>query len=333
MGAENFILADGRWAGAHGIGRFSEEILSRLHQTDILKEGPSPLGMKNLFWLPAQLTQKQNKYSVFFSPGFMPPLYSKLPFVFTIHDLIHIHGPGNHKFIHKMIYHSFIKLAARRASRIITVSEYSKNEISSWAKIAAEKIAVIKNGVSAVFTPEGDKHQPGYPYFLYVGNTKPHKNVPRLIQAFAKAKLSSSFRLVLTGQPTAELQQLIEKKGLQMRVVFSGSLTEIQLASYYRGATALLFPSLYEGFGLPIIEAMASGTPVITSNVTSLPEVAGNAAIMINPLDIDALTFHIEQIVANDALRQSLITKGLKQASGFSWDTSAQTLQRVLSEV
>jgi glycosyltransferase involved in cell wall biosynthesis len=333
MNTNNFILADGRWSGQHGIGRFSHEILSRLQQTDILKQGPSPLSIKNLYWLPYQLSKYKKQYRVFFSPGFMPPLYSAIPFVFTMHDLIPLRESENKNHLKKIFYNTIIKSATHRAYKILTVSECSKNEILSWAKIPAEKIVVINNGISEIFSPEGKRHNPGYPYFLYVGNTKPHKNVPRLIQAFAQANIDSSIKLILTSQLTNELHLLIQKNHLQNRIVVNSNLSEATLAEYYRGAIGLLFPSLYEGFGLPVVEAMASGTPVITSNVTSLPEVAGNAAILINPLDIDELAFQIETIVTNDTLRNHLITEGFKQAATFSWDNSAQEIQSILNEL
>lgn len=333
MNSNHFILADRRWEGFHGIGRFSHEILSRLQHIDFLTQGPSPLSIKNIYWLPYQLSKYKKQYRIFFSPGFMPPLHSAIPFIFTIHDLIPIHEAGNKQWIKRLFFKTAIKKATHRAYKIITVSDYSKNEITSWANIAPEKVIVVKNGISDIFSPHGKKHTPGYPYLLYVGNTKPHKNIPRLIQAFAHANIDSSIKLVLTGQLTVEQHSLIQKYQIENRIVVNSNLPETLLAEYYRGAMGLLFPSLYEGFGLPIVEAMASGIPVITSNVTSLPEVAGNAAILIDPLDIDSLASHIEQIVTNDALRKNLIDKGLKQAATFSWNHSAQQIQSILNEL
>jgi glycosyltransferase involved in cell wall biosynthesis len=330
MFSKCYILADGRWSGAHGIGRFSQEILSRLQNTVILTQGPSPLSIKNFYWLPYQLSKHRKKQKcIYFSPGFIPPVYSPIPFVFTIHDLIHLHSPNKLK---KLFYDKIIKPAVHRAHAIITVSEYSKNEIIAWANISANKVIVIKNGISHVFTSAGEKHLPGYPYFLYVGNTKPHKNIPRLIEAFAKANMDSSIHLILVSPVTEELKKHINHFSLQNRVLFVTALTEDTLACYYRGAIALLFPSLHEGFGLPIVEAMACGTPVITSNVTSLPEIAGDAAILINPLETTSLTFHIEQIATNPTLRKHLIAKGLNQASHYSWEISAKKIQIVLNE-
>ncbi|MBV8802988.1 MAG: glycosyltransferase family 4 protein [Gammaproteobacteria bacterium] len=328
----DFILADARWTGTHGIGRFSYEILSRLQHVQTLNYGPSPLSIKNVYWLPYQLTKLKKRFRVFFSPGFMPPGYSSIPFVFTIHDLIHLHIPGNKKYF-KIIYDLFIKPAAHRAHKIITVSEYSKHQIMTWANIKSEKISVVKNGVSKAFSPDGDKHFPGYSYFLYVGNSKAHKNLPHLIKTFSHAKIDSSIKLILITPETLELKQLIAHFSLQNRIIFSRALDEKQLSAYYRGAMGLLFPSLYEGFGFPVVEAMACGTPVITSNVTSLPEIAGDAAICISPLDTDALAFHIEQMVTNNILRKHLIAKGIERAKTYSWDKSADVIQKILNEI
>lgn len=331
MNMNNFILADGRWLGRHGIGRFSHEIISRLNHADILK-GPSPLSIKSLFWLPYQLANHKKRYRVFFSPGFMPPIYSAIPFILTIHDLIPIHHPDNQSWAKAYFFNIVIKKAIHRAHTIFTVSEYSKNEILTWANIPDTKIIVVKNGISDLFSPHGKKHTPGYGYFLYVGNTKPHKNVPRLIQAFAKANIDQSIKLILTSPLTLELQHLVQTHHIAHRIVINHDLSESLLAEYYRGAIALLFPSLYEGFGLPVVEAMASGTPVITSNVTSLPEIANDAAVMINPYDIESLASHIEQMVTNENVRNDCIAKGLKQAATFSWERSAKDVQRILND-
>lgn len=327
-----YILADGRWSGAHGIGRFSSEVLARLNNSDILAQGPKPLSLQNIFWQTYQLHQKKKYYRVFFTPGFNPPLYSSIPFVLTIHDLIHLYLPGNAKFIKHIFYSLLIKPATQHAYKILTVSHYSKNTICEWAKIEKEKIVVVSNGVSKLFIPQGARHQPGYFYLLQVGNTKPHKNVAGLLQAFALAKINPEIKLILTGDLTVELDKIIKKNQLAERIIISGVLSEAKLAEYYRGALALIFPSLYEGFGLPVVEAMACGTPVLTSNVTALPEIAGDAALLVDPSATEALSQGIEQIVEDSDLRKNLIEKGLQRASLFSWDKTAEKVQQVLNE-
>jgi glycosyltransferase involved in cell wall biosynthesis len=325
----NYILADGRWQGQHGIGRFSSEVLARLQHADILNEGPNPLSIKNLIWQSYLLTRKQH-HRVFFSPGFNPVVCSKIPFVFTIHDLIHLHIPGNAKLGKKLFYEMLIKTAAKKASRVLTVSEYSRQDILNWTGLPAEQVVVVGNGISPSFTPKGPRFEPGFPYLLHVGNAKAHKNVSRLVEAFAQANIDKDIRLICTGNLTGPVLAIIRKRGLENRVISHTNLSEAQLCSYYRGALGVTFPSLFEGFGLPILEGMASGVPVLTSDTTALPEVAGDAAILVDPYQVEAIAYGIEKM-ANDAqLRTRLIELGLERAKGFSWDETARRTQAVL---
>lgn len=326
------ILADGRWQGPHGIGRFSVEVLSRLKHADILTAGPSPLSLKNLFWQSYFLSKKQ-KYKLFFTPGFNPILFSSIPFVLTIHDLIHLHFPGKAARLKKIFYETLIRSSAKKAYKIITVSEYSKRDILEWLKLPEEKVVVVNNGISAEFTAEGTHHEPGFPYLLHVGNTKAHKNVNQLLQAFARAKIDSQIKLIMTAKITDPLTETIRKNKLENRIIVSPTLSEKELAEYYRGSLGLAFPSLYEGFGLPVVEAMACGVPVLTSNITSLPEVAGDAALLVDPYAIDSIAYGIEQLVSDMTLRRNLVDKGLKRATMFSWEQTASKIQAVLDGV
>jgi glycosyltransferase involved in cell wall biosynthesis len=328
---EHYILADGRWNGAHGIGRFSNEIIARLKNSDIQTHGPKPLSLKNLYWQPYYLQKVRTKYKVYFNPGFNPILFSPIPYVFTICDLIHLQLPGSAKYLKQAYYQALVKPAARRAYKVLTISEYSKQCIIEWSGLTENHIINVGCGISSHLTPQGEKHNPGYPYFLHVGNTtKPHKNVARLLQAFAAAKIDNEIRLILTGSNNSELSEIIKNLSLEKRIIFSGTIEDSALPAYYRGALALLFPSLYEGFGLPPLEAMACGTPALTSKTSSLPEVTGDAAILVCPTEIDAIADGIEKILIEDT-RQSLIIKGLKQASLFSWDKTAAKVQTILN--
>ena len=327
---ENFILADARWYGPCGIGRFAFEILNQLNHTDLLTHGPHPLSFKNLFW-QSYLLSKKSSYKIFFTPGFNPQLKSPIPFVFTIHDLIHLHFPGKGAWQKKIFYDLFIKKGLKTAYKIITVSDYSKQEILNWANIPAEKIVVVNNGVSKVFTAEGLRYQPGFPYLLHVGNTKEHKNIARLIKAFACAKIDQNIRLIFISKITEDLAKLIQENKLTSRIIFSSTLSEQELAALYRGAMGLTFPSLYEGFGLPVVEAMACGIPVLTSNTSALPEVASDAALLIDPFDVEAISHGIEQLVNDSQLRKNLIAKGFNRVQFFSWIKTMQKIQSVLN--
>lgn len=325
------ILADARWEGTHGIGRYTHEVLSRLKNTERLYTGPAPLSLQNLFWLPYQLHKLKQRYRVYYNPGFNPVLLSPIPFVLTIHDLIHLDFPGKFGAFKKLYYEKLTKPSVKQAFKIITVSEYSKKSILEWANIPENNIVVVGSGISPYFSKEGARYQPGYPYLLHTGNTKAHKNTVRMIEAFATAKIDTALRLILTGTPTQEHNSLIAKYKLDNRVIFSGPLSNEKLAEYYRGAHAFLFPSLLEGFGLPVIEAMTSGIPTLTSNITSLPEVAGDAAILVDPYQIESIAEGIEKITTDTDLRNNLVSKGFERVKLFSWNKTADKVQQVLN--
>lgn len=324
------FLADDRWIGPHGIGRFAREIRDRL---PALRSLPAlwpllhpldPVVLSGMLcWLCPQ---------VYFSPGFNPPLWSPVPFVFTLHDLIHLHFPAEASLAKHVYYRLVVRPAIHRAYRVLTVSRYTKQEILAWAEVPDEHVVVVGNGVGPAFCPGGRRHAPGYPYIFYVGNYKPHKNLARLLQGFARSGLRKDVRLVLTGAPDAVLSHQITALKLQNQVVYAGQLTDTDLAAHYRGALALVCPSLYEGFGLPPLEAMACGTPVVTSNITALPEVIGDAAVLIDPYNVEAIAWGIQCVVEDSALRQSLSDKGLVRAKQFTWEHTARRVRQVLEE-
>lgn len=324
------ILADGRWIGMNGIGRFAGEVLSRLKNIELLTTGPKPLSLRNILWQYQRLQQAQQLY---FTPGFNPVFNRSIPYVITIHDLIHLHYAERLLWLKKGYYEIILKPCLRHATKIITVSEYSKQCIIDWLHIPATQVVVAGNGVSDKFTPQGPKATVGSPYFLHVGNTKQHKNIARLLQAFAQAKIDANVKLVMTAQLSPALKKLAHSLQLADRIVLQPKLTDEILVTYYRSAIALILPSLYEGFGLPIVEAMASGTPVITSNVTSMPEVAGDAALLIDPYSVDSIAKGLERMYAEPSLREELIAKGLVRAQNYTWDKTAGIIQRVLNEL
>lgn len=325
------ILFDGRWFGAHGIGRFSYEIFNKLYNIQLAHTLGTPSSVFDFIFFT--FSHLRNRNSILFSPGYNSPILNLNRFVFCVHDLNHIDIANNNSFLKSLYYRIILRRSCKKSAKVLTVSDFSKNKIMAWAGVGPDQVVNVGNGVSSVFSPVGPRHEPGYPYFFSVGNRKAHKNEARLLQAFAAAELPSTVRLVLTGLPSPELLTIMHDLNLEDRVVFAGRVDEEILASLYRGATALLFPSLYEGFGLPVVEAMASGTPVLTSNVTSLPEVAGEAALLVDPLDLSAIKTGIERLMFEPDLRASLTERGLVQATKFSWDTVAARVQAVLDEV
>lgn len=327
------IMVDQRWTGAYGIARFSHEVCQRL--TNII---PLPVDWRVLH--PAELWATstalwKSRPDVFFSPGFNPPLSCPCPFVFTIHDLIHLRclseESESKRLWQQTYYAAVVRPAARRAFRVLTVSEFSKSQICEWANIPSERVIVVGNGVGPEFSPDGVRIE-GDRYLLYVGNQKPHKNTNRLIQAFAASKIDRSIHLVLTGKPSAATTRVIEELHLSQRVRHVGEIPESQLPKYLRSAIALVFPSLYEGFGLPPLEAMACGTPVIAADSTSIPEVVGDSAMLINPHDVESLSDAIQQVVEDEGLRNTLRLKGIARAKQFNWDRTARLVNSVLGD-
>jgi glycosyltransferase involved in cell wall biosynthesis len=247
-------------------------------------------------------------------------------------DLNHIDRPENSSAAKRIYYALIMRPAARKAYRVLTISEFSRKRIIDWAGVSPEHVINVGCGVDSSFHPKATAHAPGYPYMLCVSNRKKHKNEERVIHAFAQASIDPVIRLVFTGEENDETRKIVELLNLKNRVVFTGKVAEENLPGLYRGALALVFPSLYEGFGLPPLEAMACGTPVITSNITSLPEVVGDAAIMVNPLDVEKIAHAIQTLAEDNQLRQELGEKGLQRAKLFSWDKTAALTWKVLKE-
>lgn len=325
------VDVDARWSGMGGIGRFYKEVTTRLN----CFRAVYPLGSAASIFSPITIAWATLKMrnALFFSPGYIPPLVSYKPFIFTIHDLNHLDRKENGSLLKTLFYQIIIRRGCTKAAKILTVSEFSKNRIIEWSGVSSHKVVNVGNGVDTAFNITVPMYQPGYSYLLCVSNRKLHKNELHLIQAFAKANIDFSIKLFFTGDKSAELEKLINELSLTDRIVFGGKITEKALPSLYRGALALTFPSLYEGFGLPVVEAMACGIPVITSNVTSLPEVAGDAALLVDPESLSELSVAIENIVQDEDLRNTLSARGLIQAKKFNWDDVAARVQKVLDDV
>ena len=237
-------------------------------------------------WLIYQIAARRP--SVFFSPGFNAPAICAAPFVFTMHDLIKIRSPELATPCKRLYYELVLKPAARRAHRVLTVSNYSRSEILTWSGLPSYRVVNVGNGVSQEFHPDGPRYSPGFPYIFCIGNHRPHKNLYRLFHAFRELNYPD-VRLLLTGHPTVTMFHRLREMDIDRKVKFLGPVPDEDLPAIYRGALLLVLPSLIEGFGLPALEAMACGTPVVASNTTALPEVVGDGGILVDPLDVDDL--------------------------------------------
>ncbi|WP_213991159.1 glycosyltransferase family 1 protein [Sodalis sp. dw_96] len=324
------IVFDNRWQGFGGIGTFSNEIfkIAKYKSANFAGDPISPLDpfktSIKIPFVPADF--------IFF-PGYIPPFFSSKPYAFTIHDLNHLDRPENSSILKKLFYNLFIKRGCKKAQLIFTVSDFSRQKIISWAGIDPNKIVNVGNGVSPAFNLKVTLHRFEYDYVLCVSNRKIHKNEQRTICAFVEANLPNGIKLVFTGEKTEELELLINELDAEDKVVFTGFVKEDELPALYKGALVLIFVSLYEGFGLPVIEAMACGTPVITSNTSSLPEIAGDAAILVDPEDTKEIALSLNRVIDDDVLRATMIKKGIKQAEKFTWDITAKKIETSIEQV
>lgn len=323
------LLYDARWIGNHGIGRFAQELRQRISGLSSFHRSRRPWHPLDPVLLGSELWSRRP--DLFFSPGYNSPLGWPGKFVFTLHDLNHLNVPDNSSALKRAYYRYVIRPACSKAAFVLTVSEYSRREIAKWANIGEEKIINVRNGVGLPFGARGRRYDPGYPYLLYVGSRKPHKNLPRLLRAYALSGIGKELLLVMSGAPDQNTVADIRRLKLTGRVIFLPLGSTELLAEAYRGATAFVFPSLYEGFGLPPLEAMACAVPVLTSNVCSLPEVVGDAAVLVNPLDVEEIAHGIRLIVNDSALRERLQDRGPRQARKFSWEETAQRTSVVLA--
>ncbi|HEX7085514.1 MAG TPA: glycosyltransferase family 1 protein [Vicinamibacterales bacterium] len=292
----------------------------------------------------------RSRATLFHEPHYvLPPLVARTRAVVTIHDCIHLRFPQYLPNRAALTYaRTQMGSAARRAAHIITVSEASKRDILHFFPVPPEKITVIYNGIDDRFaTPPpademqrvAERYQLEGRFLLYVGNVKPHKNLERLLEAFHLVRQTPGLedvRLVMIGDEISRysaLRRAVHRNNLHKYVRFLGFLPDHMLPIVYRLASVFVFPSLYEGFGLPPLEAMASGTPVVTSNVTSLPEVTGDAAILVDPLSAEAIADGIRRVLTDRELADTLRSRGVARAREFSWERVAREVRRIYADV
>lgn len=320
---------DTRWFGLHGIGRFASEIYRRLEGFGPISLGGRPSRPIDPWVLSAFL--RANGASLFLSPGFNVPVGASCPFFFCLHDLNPLWSRTESTLLKRAYYAYIIKPGVRRAERVFTVSEFSRAAIIDWACVNEERVINIGNGVSESFRPDGDVTQLAQrPYFLHVGGSREHKNLARVIRALAESPRLAECRLACSGSPSNDIVRQIERAGLAHRVKFLGNVSDEEMARLYRGAAALVFVSLAEGFGLPIVEAMACGCPVITASVTAMPEVAGGAAMVVDPYDVGQIRDAMEKIAEDASLRRVLQMRGVERAKQFCWDQTAARVREAL---
>lgn len=270
-------------------------------------------------------------------------LFLARPFVITVHDLARICFPFGVESLREKVGLKLDALGLRRADHIIAVSARTKVDLVQHLQIPEDKISVIYNGTDRqVFRPVNGRRF-GFPYLLYVGTERPRKNLATLLRALSilkrEAGVFQNLKLVKVGAAgrTDEFRRTtlreVERLGLTDEVIFTDSVSDEALARYYSSAEALIVPSLYEGFGLPLVEAMACGCPVITSDGSALPEVAGDAALFFDPCNASALADCIRRLFAEPALTDELIRRGFERVERFSWERAADATLRVYHDL
>lgn len=299
------------------------------------------------FRVPVAL--RREHADLFHAPHYVLPPLIHCRSVVTIHDCIHLMFP---QYLPNRLAYAYAKAqlwtAAHRSDRILTVSETSKLDILRRFHVPADKVTVVYNAIDERLAVPPDeeefervraRYQLKDPFALYVGNIKPHKNLERLIDAFHELRQESAFeslKLVIIGDEISKYQGLrraVHRHKLHKHVRFLGFVPPGTLSVLYSLASVFVFPSLYEGFGLPPLEAMSFGTPVVTSNVSSLPEVVGDAAVLVDPYDSTSIAEGMRRALMDDDLRRWLRERGPARAQEFSWERSAARIREIYGEV
>ncbi len=313
---------------------------------------PVPLSStpRRLVWEQTALPSavRRLKADVLHSPHYTMPL---LPgggcrHVVSFHDMTYLLMPALHLRFHRLFFPRMMRLSVRRADRLLVISESTRRDLERLLPASIGKITTTPLAAGPVFQPAPASEIqeactrytliPGR-FLLYVGVLEPRKNVPMLLQAFAQiAPQFPDVPLVLVGKKGWMYDAIFAEltaQGLADRVIFTGYVPEEDLPRLYGGARAFVYPSLYEGFGLPVLEAMQCGAPVVTTDISSMPEVAGDAALLVKPDDVNGLAAALTRVLSDDALAADLRERGLARAAGFSWDRCARETRAVYEEL
>jgi glycosyltransferase involved in cell wall biosynthesis len=289
------------------------------------------------FILPTAFTKQE----VLWTPAGIGPVIAN-HHVLTINDISMIEHPEWYSKKYAIWYRLMLPYVAQKAQKIITISEFCKQRILEVMNLAENKVEVTYLGVEDSFTPQPKaltkKILANYnipsSYILFVSSVSPRKNLSRLFEAWnIFTSHNRNTWLVIVGNTGLSFTNMITTGVLPQQTIHLSNVDDYTLVHLYAGATAFIYPSLYEGFGLPMLEAMAVGTPVITSNITSMPEIAGDAAYLINPYEVDSIVEGIERIIYDNELQENLRQKGFKQAQTFSWDRTAEETWKILQHV
>ncbi len=267
------------------------------------------------------------------SMAFVAPLLAPCPTVITVYDLSFYHFPERFPLLQRLYLSSQTRRSCRRATRIITISDSSRQDVHRFFGVPLQQIDVVVPGVDAVYRPLAKEDVAAFRakqglerFVLHVGTLQPRKNIPLLLEAFAQLD-DPALKLVLVGGKGwlyDDIFRQVQALGLAERVIFTGYVPDDELPLWYNASELFVFPSLYEGFGMPVVEAMACGTPVVASNSSSIPEAVGEAGLLFEPNDVQALGKQMTAVLYNPTLQEQLIKKGLHHAQAFSWERAGR---------
>jgi glycosyltransferase involved in cell wall biosynthesis len=292
-------------------------------------------------WLELSVSRylKKEKIDLFLSPDGFIPLRSGVPSISVIHDINFFHRPGDLPLLNRLYYNYFFPRFARKAARIGTVSEYSARDISNSYNIPMDKIDICYNGANEDFKPLDEKTKKevksrltgGDSFFTFVGTMHPRKNVVNLLKAYDLFRKNTGFqvKMVIIGEKlflTKDIERILKLMQYRKDVIFTGRLNSEDLLQVLASSMALTFVPYFEGFGIPVVEAMKCGVPVIASNVTSLPEVGGEAVLYSDPDNIEEISNNMTRIARDEDLREKMIRLGFDRVKLFSWDKTAEKL-------
>jgi len=327
---------------------FSEEFIFADNITPIILSPQARHPMLYYIWFQFSVKKLLGdlKPDLFISPDGYMPLDLKCKSLIVFHDLNFEHYPKDVPLFERLYYRTFFPKFAKQANCIVTVSQFSKDDIASIYDVPHERIDVVYNGANEKYAPMSIEQQnivrgkitDGTPYFYFIGSLHPRKNLPNLFRAFDIFRKSSATKvnLVITGARkwwTKDIESVYNTMSFKDDVIFTGRLPVEKVRDLMASAIALTYVSYFEGFGIPIAEAFKCGTPVITANVTSMPEIAGDAAITVDPFDHFAIAEAMKLIAENPDVRQNLKDKGLQRSELYTWDKSAENLWKSIERV
>jgi glycosyltransferase involved in cell wall biosynthesis len=327
---------DGRWPEGTGIGRLVDLYVGMkpasvaLHKLDVQGRIGSPFS-------PLAVTRALARAhvpagpSLFWNPGFVPPSSRSMKSVVTVHDLTHRHYYSR---AHRVYYDVFLRPLYRRCDRIICISEHARSEFLEWSGMDESRVSMVPNAIDPDFAAQSHALQASKPFIFYAGNRRVFKNVPMMVRAFVASGLPrEGFELVLTGAPDDALIQIVRDAGVENCLQFRGFLTDAQIVAHYKSASCLAYLSKYEGFGLPILEAWQCETPALLANATSLPEVGGDAALYVDPDDMEQIAQGMRTLCLDQAARAELVERGRQRLRLYDLRRSATQLWNIVEEV